>query len=247
MDVLTTAPSDGTAVGEIMVPEWANMSYDAQYDDIFSKPLNLKKVTPKPDPKAQAKVRFAMLLFFGGFHRRLLAAAAAAGACVLDQSRSAACECTDRALWACKRVPLAAPLLPGALPPTKSCTAHTALPQCFRGFRPPAPGPSPSRMCTESRAPSCSSTASTPQRWAQLNFAAQLLCNVQLRGRSWRVPALHVRPQNAVMLATVCSPCLLTSAWLWPARSFVQDKIYLGYMAAVHLGALLAPFTFRCG
>lgn len=56
MDVLTTAPSDGSAVGEIMVPEWANMSYDAQYDDIFSKPLNLKKVTPKPDPKAQAKV-----------------------------------------------------------------------------------------------------------------------------------------------------------------------------------------------
>lgn len=55
VDVLTTAPSDGTAVGEIMVPEWANMSYDAQYDDIFSKPLNLKKVTPKPDPKAQAK------------------------------------------------------------------------------------------------------------------------------------------------------------------------------------------------
>lgn len=56
MDVLTTAPSDGSAVGEIMVPEWANMSYDAQYDDIFSKPLNLKKVTPKPDPKAQAQV-----------------------------------------------------------------------------------------------------------------------------------------------------------------------------------------------
>lgn len=27
----------------------------------------------------------------------------------------------------------------------------------------------------------------------------------------------------------------------------LQDKIYLGYMAFVHLGALLAPFTFRYG
>lgn len=49
------------------------------------------------------------------------------------------------------------------------------------------------------------------------------------------------------MRATVCSPCLLTSARLWPPCPSVQDKIYLGYMAAVHLGALLAPFTFRCG
>jgi stearoyl-CoA desaturase (delta-9 desaturase) len=44
------------ATGEITVPEWAGMSYDAQYDDIFSKPLNLRKVTPKPDPEAQAQV-----------------------------------------------------------------------------------------------------------------------------------------------------------------------------------------------
>ena len=26
-----------------------------------------------------------------------------------------------------------------------------------------------------------------------------------------------------------------------------KDKSYLGYMALVHAGALLAPFTFRCG
>lgn len=49
------APKDGTT-GEIVVPEWAGMSYDAQYDDIFSKPLNLRKITPKPDPEAQAQV-----------------------------------------------------------------------------------------------------------------------------------------------------------------------------------------------
>lgn len=55
--IMTEQPNDGSAVSQIMVPEWAGMSYDAQYDDIFSKPLNLKRVTPKPDPAAQAKVR----------------------------------------------------------------------------------------------------------------------------------------------------------------------------------------------
>lgn len=54
---MTEVPEDGSAVRDIMVPDWAGMSYDAQYDDIFSKPLNLKKVTPKPDPAAQAKAR----------------------------------------------------------------------------------------------------------------------------------------------------------------------------------------------
>lgn len=45
--VLTEVPKDGSAVRDIMVPEWAGMSYDAQYDDIFSKPLNLRKVRPR--------------------------------------------------------------------------------------------------------------------------------------------------------------------------------------------------------
>lgn len=54
--VMTEAPKDGSAVDNIMLPEWAGMSYDKQYDDIFSKPLNVRKVTPKPDPVAQAQV-----------------------------------------------------------------------------------------------------------------------------------------------------------------------------------------------
>ncbi len=45
--MLSEVPKDGSAARDIMVPEWAGMSYDAQYDDIFSKPLNLRKVRPR--------------------------------------------------------------------------------------------------------------------------------------------------------------------------------------------------------
>lgn len=51
-----SAPA-GVNVEGVNVPGWAGMSYDAQHDDIFSKPLNLKRITPKPDPAAQAEVR----------------------------------------------------------------------------------------------------------------------------------------------------------------------------------------------
>lgn len=48
--VLSEVPKDGSAARDIMVPEWAGMSYDAQYDDLFSKPLNLRKVGARPLP-----------------------------------------------------------------------------------------------------------------------------------------------------------------------------------------------------
>ena len=52
----TADSSSQDGADSVAVPEWAGMSYDAQYDDIFSKPLNLRRVTPKPDAEAQAQV-----------------------------------------------------------------------------------------------------------------------------------------------------------------------------------------------
>ena len=53
---LTAEAPERQEENAVQVPEWAGMSYDAQYDDLFSQPLNVRKVTPKPDPEAQAQV-----------------------------------------------------------------------------------------------------------------------------------------------------------------------------------------------
>ncbi|KAL4442947.1 hypothetical protein ABPG77_008438 [Micractinium sp. CCAP 211/92] len=68
--VLSEVPKDGSAARDIMVPEWAGMSYDAQYDDIFSKPLNLRKATPKPDPDAQGTVPGAKRIPFSDVYAK---------------------------------------------------------------------------------------------------------------------------------------------------------------------------------
>ena len=36
-------------------PQWAEMSYSAQYDKLFSQPLDTKKPIPKPVREAMAK------------------------------------------------------------------------------------------------------------------------------------------------------------------------------------------------
>lgn len=41
-----------------------------QYDDIFSKPLNLKRITPKPDPVAQAAVEGATKVPFSDVYAK---------------------------------------------------------------------------------------------------------------------------------------------------------------------------------
>lgn len=110
--------------------------------------------------------------------------------------------------------------------------------------RHPAPAPSPSPMCTASRAPSCSSTASTPPRCAAVQRHTKPLLALLPEPRLPCCKHLRMHGRRWCMLRFSPNSPLHSSAPL-PSSS-PQDKIYLGYMAFVHAGALLAPFTFRC-
>lgn len=55
------SPSQST--DPVQPPAFSQLSYSKQYDEIFSKPLNPKKVVPKPDRSAQAQEPGATKVF----------------------------------------------------------------------------------------------------------------------------------------------------------------------------------------
>ncbi|MEW5316786.1 MAG: hypothetical protein WDW38_008136 [Sanguina aurantia] len=57
MDRMPSSSSGPDEAASAALPvEWAKMSYSAQYDEIFSAPLNTKKVVPKPVKEAMKEV-----------------------------------------------------------------------------------------------------------------------------------------------------------------------------------------------
>jgi hypothetical protein len=44
----------GKAADDIMVPDFCDLSYNKQYDQLFAKDLNLKRPVAKPNKDAQA-------------------------------------------------------------------------------------------------------------------------------------------------------------------------------------------------
>ena len=190
------------------------MSYDAQYDDIFSKPLNLRKVTPKPDPSAQAQVRPAghgprglgqglgggLLPFLLAGRRQRAPRSRAAGLLPL---------LTRRAGWRRRARHSNA---------ARRCSSHPLPPRSSLPLLPCLPCPrcperarSPSATSTASRARGCSGTDSLPPRQARRQLGRAGLG----RAGPGQQRADHARRAEHPSCLP-CFPCSSPARFVWP-------------------------------
>ncbi len=50
----TSTTNPIASFSDVEPPSFSNLSYNKQYDQLFSQPLNLRRPVPKPDKESQA-------------------------------------------------------------------------------------------------------------------------------------------------------------------------------------------------
>lgn len=67
-EVAIAEASPNQPIDPVQLPKMSEMSYSQQYDELYKKPLNIRKIVPKPNKDAQAKEQGASKVFASDVH-----------------------------------------------------------------------------------------------------------------------------------------------------------------------------------